>query len=583
MSVFDIFMLLGGVALFLFGMNTMTTGLEKTAGGKLESILKKATSSKAKAFVLGAGITAAIQSSSAVVVMLVGLVNSGIMSLHQTVGVIMGMNIGTTVTAWILSLTGLTGDSFIILLLKPENFSQVFAVVGIALIMFSKRTRRKSKGEILIGFAVLISGLTVMRGSVTGLESNEQFQSVLTAFSNPLLGVLVSALFTAVIQSSSASIGILQMLSLTVGLPYATAIPIIMGQNIGTCATAVLSSIGANRDAKRVAGIHIYFNAIGSVIFLVVLYTVNAFVHFPFMSENVNPISIAAIHTIFNLSATALLLPFSRLLEKLAELTIKDAPGERTRFAYIDERILTTPSIAIAQCRNMVSDMGKVAKDAVLLSMEIVKKYDEKTAAKVREYEENLDIYEDNLNSFLLKLSSRSLTSFDGWQVNHLLHIIGDLERIGDHAVNIVEASEEMEFKELAFSEKALQDLDVAHGALTEILSMTFDALESGNRELAARVDPLEEVIDYLVSKMRTRHIERLQLGECSVVQGFIWSNLLISYERISDHCLNMALSIVQSESRSVDRHSYLSETRMQENEAFQSAYNAYMEKYSFL
>ena len=580
MDFFNVITLLGGVALFLFGMKVMSAGLEKTAGGRLEMILRNVTSNRFKAFLLGVGITSMIQSSSAVTVMLVGLVNSKIMQLHQTVGVIMGTNIGTTVTAWILSLTGLTGSSFIIRLLNPDNFAQIFAVTGIAYAMFSKRAKQRSVGEILLGFAVLMAGMAIMRGSVSELENNETFRSIMITFSNPLLGVLFGAAITAIIQSSSASVGILQTFSLTVGVSYATAIPVIMGMKIGTCITAFLSSIGTNKNARRVAIVHLYFNFIGAIVILTALYVTNVFIRPAFLNLDITPVSIAIMHTLFSVATTIILFPFANQLEKLAKITIRGKPGEETKYEFLDERLLATPAIAIAQCHYLVVEMSQIACDTIILALEMVVKYDEIAAAPIRENEDTLDQYEDKLNTFLVKLSAYGLSGSDSWKVSELLHIIGDLERIGDHALNILQSAEEMQEKDIAFSTEAQHDLSVAHAALTEIINMTIKAFEREDVILARQVEPLEQVIDKLVAKMRSRHIVRLQRGECSIIPGFVLTDLLINYERVSDHCSNMAVSIIQTNDQTMDRHGYLSETRTPENTEFITAYHAYNTKF---
>ena len=573
-------MLLGGVALFLFGMNVMSAGLEKSAGGRLEGVLRNATSNKFKAFLLGVGITSIIQSSSAVTVMLVGLVNSGIMQLHQTIGVIMGTNIGTTVTAWIISLTGLKGTSFVIRILKPENFAQIFAVIGIAYTMFSKKAGKRSAGEVLLGFAVLMAGMTIMRGSVSELEGNETFRAIMVAFSNPLLGVLVGVVLTSIIQSSSASVGILQTLSLTTSIPYATAIPVILGMKIGTCITALLSSIGANKNAKRVAVVHIYFNVIEAIVFLSVLYAANALFDPAFLSRNVSPVSIAIIHTLLSIATTIILFPFANQLEKLAIITLKGRPGEETKYEFLDERLLGTPTIAIAQCNNAVIEMCHIAREAVLRAMALILKFDEKAASYVRDSEERLDEYEDNLNSYLIKLSAHETSDDESWKISQLLHTIGDLERMGDHALNILESAEEMRDKDLAFSGSAKHELDIAHDALKEIINMTIDAFESGDITLARQVEPLEEVIDVLVSDIRTRHVARLQRGECALIPGFIMTDLLINYERISDHCSNVAVCVLQTDNKTMESHVYLAGTRTLDNPEFAASYNGYREKF---
>ena len=580
MSFFDVIMLLGGVALFLFGMNVMSAGLEKTAGGRLEIILRNVTSNRLKAFLLGVGITSIIQSSSAVTVMLVGLVNSGIMQLPQTVGVIMGTNIGTTITAWIISLTGLSGESFIVKILNPDNFAQLFAVAGIIFMMFSKQIRRRNTGEILLGFAVLMAGMMVMRNSVSGLEGNETFRNIMLAFSNPLLGVLFGAVFTAIIQSSSASVGILQAFSLTTSVTYAAAIPIILGMKIGTCITAALASIGTNKNAKRVAIIHFYFNIIEAVIFTVVLILVKSVSHPAFLDVNVTPVTIAIIHTLFSIATTAILFPFATQLEKLARMTVRGRKGEETKYEFLDERLLGTPAIAIAQCYNSVKEMCRFARDAVLKALELVSKYDEKKASLIRDNEEHLDEYEDNLNTYLVKLSAHETSDNETWKVSELLHTIGDLERMGDHALNILESAEEMRDKDIVFSGNALKDLNIVHSALSEILNMTIDAFERSDTALAQQVEPLEEAIDVLVSNIRSRHIARLQKGECAVLPGVVLSDLLINYERISDHCSNMAICIIQTDNKTMESHGYLTETKTPENLEFVSAYNKYREKY---
>ena len=581
MDFFDAIMLLGGVALFLFGMNVMSAGLEKTAGGRLEIILRNVTSNRFKAFLLGVGITSLIQSSSAVTVMLVGLVNSGIMQLQQTIGVIIGTNIGTTITAWIISLTGLTGESFLVRILNPNNFAQIFAILGIAYLMFSKKIKYRNTGEILLGFAVLMAGIAVMRDAVSGLEGNETFRSIMTTFENPLLGLLLGTVITAILQSSSASVGILQTLSLTADISFATAIPVILGMKIGTCIKALLSSIGTNKNARRVALVHIYFNVIGAIVFITILYAASAFFDRTFLANNVSPVSIAIMHTLFSVATTVILFPFAKQLEKLARITVRDMPGEETKYEFLDERLLGTPALALAQCHSMVLDMCLIAREAVLGALAMVLKYDVKTASMIRDNEERLDKYEDNLNTFLIKLAEHNLSSGDSWKVSELLHIIGDLERMGDHALNILQSAEELRDKEIEFSESALSELDVAHAALTEIINMTIDAFENSNSVLARQVEPLEQVIDVLVADMRSRHIARLQRGECAIVPGFVLTDLLINYERVSDHCSNMGICVVQTDSKTMESHIYRAETRTEENIEFATAYCAYKAKYS--
>lgn len=580
MDIFSIFKLLGGVAFFLYGMHVMSTGLEKMSGGRLEKTLKKATSSTLKSLALGAGITIAIQSSSAMTVMLVGLVNSGIMELHQTIGVIMGSNIGTTLTAWILSLSGIEGDNLVLQLLKPESFAPVFAVIGIILTMISKKSRHRDIGNILLGFSVLMFGMVIMKEAVSVLEDNETFKSMLTAFSNPVLGVLVGAVFTGIIQSSAASVGILQTIAATVGLTYGSAIPIIMGQNIGTCVTALISSIGVNKNAKRVAIVHIYFNIIGTVTLLVILYGVNAIVGLKFLANAISPAGIAMVHSIFNVAATVMLLPFTRQLEKLAILTVRDKPSDEQKYVFLDERLLNTPGFALAKCRDAAREMSTVARDAITNAVALVTRFDEKTAQSVMDSETSLDMYEDKLGDFLVQVSSKELSERDSREVSELLHLIGDLERIGDHAVNILESAQELHDKKIGFSSMARSDLQVLNAALTEIVENTIDAFVKDDAGLAQKIEPLEEIIDELVHAMRSRHIDRLTAGECSIEQGFVWSDLLVNYERVSDHCSNMAVCIIQLHSESLEAHEYLSLTKKGGNDDFVSEVNAYREKY---
>ena len=580
MDFFDIIMLLGGVALFLFGMNVMSAGLEKTAGGRLEVILRNVTSNRFKAFLLGIGITSLIQSSSAVTVMLVGLVNSGVMKFHQTVGVIMGTNIGTTVTAWLISLTGLSGNSFIVRILNPNNFSQLFAVIGIACMMFSKKLRKRNVGEILLGFAVLMAGMFVMRNSISGLEGNETFRSILVTFSNPLFGVLIGLVFASIIQSSSAAVGILQTLSLAASVTFATAIPVILGMKIGTCITAILSSIGANKNAKRVALVHVYFNVIGALVFLAILYTASIFMELGFLDSNVNPISIAVLHTFLSVATTFILFPFAKQLEKLAKITVRGKPGEETKYEFLDERLMGAPALALAQCFDLVLEMSDIARSNVSESLDIVLKYDEKKASLIRDNEEQLDEFEDRLNTFIVKLSARGLLSDDSWKASELLHVISDLERMGDHAMNILESAEEVRDKELVFSDLAKADILIVHAALKDITDLAINAFRLSDETLAHQVEPLEEVIDKLTAQMRSRHFARLQRGECTTVPGVVWSDLLINFERISDHCSNIAVSVIQTKHQSMDTHGYLSGIKVPENTEFGAMFKSYSEKY---
>lgn len=580
MDIFSVLSLLGGVAFFLFGMHIMSSGLEKMSGGKLEKVLRQATSNPTKSLVLGAGITIAIQSSSAVTVMLIGLVNSGIMTLRQTIGVIMGSNIGTTLTAWILALAGIEGDNLLLTLLKPESFAPVFAVIGIVLLMLSKRVRYNDLGNILLGFSILMFGMIVMGDAVSVLEDNEKFKSMLVAFSNPILGVLVGAVFTGIIQSSTASVGVLQTIAATVGITYGAAIPIIMGQNIGTCVTALIASIGTNKNARRVGVVHIYFNIIGTVLFLCLIYLVHAFFPLRFLTQNTGPAGIAVIHSIFNIASTAIIFPFTRGLEKLAILTIPDKSGDDQKFAFLDQRLLNTPSFALAQCKSVTVEMAAIARNAILKAIPLVGNYNEKTAQVILEDENMLDMYEDKLGEFLIQLARRELTERDSREVSEILHLIGDLERIGDHACNILESAQELHEKKISFSPLAQADLSVLTAALTEIVEGSIRAFENDDEMLAKEIEPLEEVIDELVLAMRDRHIARLTAGECNIEQGFVWNDLLVNFERVSDHCSHIAVSVIQVHADSLEAHEYLNVTRRGENQAFVSAVNAYREKY---
>ena len=557
MDIFSVFTLCGGLAFFLYGMTTMSKSLEKMAGGKLERVLKRMTSNPFKSLLLGAGITIAIQSSSAMTVMLVGLVNSGVMELGQTIGVIMGSNIGTTLTAWILSLTGIESESVFVNLLKPENFSPVIALVGIILIMASKKQRRRDIGRILVGFAILMYGMELMKGAVSPLADMPEFSSLLTAFNNPLLGVLVGAVFTGVIQSSAASVGILQALALTGSITYGMAVPIIMGQNIGTCVTALLSSIGVNRNAKRVSVIHISFNVIGTVVGLILFYGGNAIFHFAFMNTAVGAVGIAFCHTVFNVFTTLLLLPFSRQLEKLARKLVQNE-DKAEQFAFLDPRLLRTPGVAISECVSMTNAMGALAHQNLLYAIEQFSGYSEAREAEILANEDKLDIYEDRLGSYLVQISQHGVSMDDIRTVSRLLHAIGDFERIGDHALNLQESAQELHEKDLHFSESARGELRVLLAALEDIMDRTFSCFDAASVEQAREVEPLEETIDRLIEEIRMRHIRRLQSGDCTMQLGFVLNDLLTNFERVSDHCSNIALSVIEEKDSSVDRHAYL-------------------------
>lgn len=583
MNIFSVFTLLGGLAFFLYGMNIMSSGLETMAGGRLERMLKKMTSNPIKSLLLGAGITIAIQSSSAMTVMLVGLVNSGIMELGQTIGVIMGSNIGTTLTAWILSLSGIESDNVWINMLKPESFSPILAFIGILMIMTAKNNnKKKSVGSILVGFAVLMYGMELMKDSMAPLSDMPEFANILTAFNNPLLGVLVGALFTGIIQSSAASVGILQALSLTGGITYGMALPIIMGQNIGTCVTSLISSIGVNKNAKRVAVVHISFNLIGTVVFLAIFYGLDAIFKFAFTDSTIDPFGIAVVHTIFNVATTIILLPFTKLLEKIARFVIRDKDTEKKEeFVFIDERLLSTPSVAIAECNNKEIEMAEIAREAIIDAISLLNDYSSKKTVKILKNEDILDMYEDKLGTCLVKLSSREISDKDSRNVSRQLHTIGNFERIGDHAVNLLNAAQEIHDKDISFSEQATVELDVVTRALNEILNLTIDAFTKNDLELAAKVEPLEQVIDDLIDQIKFNHINRLKAGNCTIEMGFVLSDLLTNYERVSDHCSNIAGAMLELAHNSFEVHDYLNKIKGTNTPQFAANYEHYLSLYS--
>ena len=580
MNIFDFLSLIGGLALFLFGMQVMGNALEKKAGGQLNTVLGKITDNPIQGFGLGLGITSIIQSSSATTVMLVGLVNSEIITLKQSIYVIMGANVGTTVTAWLLSLTGISGDSVIVQLLKPSSFTPVLALIGIIFYMFVKNTEKKDTGMILLGFAVLMYGMESMSGAVSGLKEVEGFTNLLTVFSNPILGVLAGALLTAIIQSSSASVGILQALSTTGAITYASAIPIIMGQNIGTCVTALISSIGANKNAKRVAFVHLYFNIIGTVALLLLFYSVNSFVHFAFVDLQANQFGIAITHSMFNLLCTALLLPFGAGLGKLATLTIKDAPTKEEA-TLLDERLLITPSVALERAEAVTADMADAAVSSIKTAMPLLSIYDAPTAKKVRKYEKDADVYEDAIGSYLVKLSNEDISETENHKITKLLKLIGDFERISDHAVNIVESAEEINSKHIEFSDEAKHEVSILKEAVFEITDLAYGAFIDNDLDKASLVEPLEQTIDILVEQIKLHHILRLQKSECTIDHGFVLSDILTNLERTADHCSNIAACITEiSENASFDMHKYLGDIRNDTDE-FKSNFKMYKNKYS--
>lgn len=581
MTIFDVLTLIGGMCLFLFGMNIMGQALERRAGAKLSSILGKLTSGKLAGFLTGAGVTAVIQSSSATTVMVVGFVNSGLMSLRQAINVIMGANVGTTITAWILSLMGVSGDSIFIKLLKPTSFTPVLALVGIIFYMFCKSSQKKDVGNILLGFATLMFGMDTMSGAVAGLQNVPEFTSFFTMFSNPVLGMLAGAVLTAIIQSSSASVGILQALALSGLVPYSAAIPIIMGQNIGTCVTAMLSSIGANKNAKRAAVVHLSFNIIGTVVWLTVFTLIQAIVSPAILSENATSAGIAVCHSIFNILCTALLMPMSSLLEKLANRIVPDGRSKTAeKQSMLDERLLTTPAVALERCRTLTSQMAETAVAALRDSLTALTDYTPALAEKVREAEDETDKYEDVLGTYLVKLSSLQIGDTDSAEAAKLLRVIGDFERISDHSVNIIESAEEMIGKDFSFSQEAKKELHTLCGAVNEILTLSLSAFENNDTDSAALVEPLEQVIDELKEKLRSNHIRRMQQGDCTVEVGFIWSDLLTNLERTSDHCSNIAGCVVDTLHGNLDLHESLRRVR-RDSEEYDREFKRFSAKYT--
>lgn len=575
MDIFDVITLVGGLAFFLYGMTTMSSGLERLAGGKLEKILRKLTSNPVKGLALGAGITAVVQSSSAVTVMLVGLVNSGIMSLRQAISVIMGSNIGTTVTAWILSLSGISSDSLFMQFLKPENFSPLFALVGIILMMSSKKKKQKDAGTIFLGFGILMYGMTMMSDSVAPLQDSPRFTGILTMFSNPVLGVLVGLLFTALMQSSSASVGVLQALSATGVMTYGTVIPIIMGQNIGTCISAVLACIGSNKNAKRVAAVHVLFNTIGTVIFLAAWLITDSIFDFPIKYEIVSPANIAVLHSIFNVGTTVLLFPFAKQLEKLAKLVVRDGSKKN---ALLDENLFAIPAFAVNKAMKVTGTMATVAKDSVYNAIKLLDNFSQKGYDLLNNMEEELDSLEDELSMYLVELSKQDLTDKEVKKVSEMMRTVSDFERLGDHAVNLGNLGQELSDKDIKFSEASSSEIHTLYSAIEEILERTVVAFNHNDIELAKTVEPLEEVIDDLVLTIKDNQITRMQSGNATVELGFILTDLLTNLERISDHCSNVAVAII--EGGEVEIHEYLKTVKNSENGEFAQDYRHFAAKY---
>ncbi len=582
MSIFDIFTLLGGLALFLYGMNVLGAALEKRAGNRFKDILRNMTSNPVKGFLLGLVVTAVIQSSSATTVMVVGFVNSGLMTLRQSIGVIMGANLGTSVTSWLLSLTGIEGDTFWIQMLKPTSWTPILGFIGIIFYMFQKNAKRKDTGLIMLGFAVLMFGMDVMSGAVSGLKDVPEFTRILTLFSNPFLGVLAGTVITAVIQSSSASVGILQALTVTGSITYASAIPVVMGQNIGTCVSAMISSAGASKNARRAALVHLYFNIIATLILLPLYYLLNAIFAFPFVDMATTPLGIAIVHTVFKLCALAILMPCSGLLEKLAMLTVPDSEADRKKAALLDERLLATPSVAVVRSHEVTIEMANEAAESLTLAFSQLASYDKTAAARVRELENTVDEYEDQLGSYLVRLSSHAMSEQDSFEANRLLHMIGDFERISDHAVNILESAEEVHEKKLAFSAEAHQELNTMFQAVAEITQLAVEAFREGNMDKAVMVEPLEQVVDDLRDTLKRRHIDRLQHGECTIELGFVLTDLLTNLERISDHCSNIAGCLLEMEAHEdLDIHAYLRQVRDNNGAEYGNFYDYFRNKYN--
>ena len=585
MSIFDVLSLLCGLALFLYGMDVMGESLKKSAGTRLKAILAKMTASPLRGFLLGLGVTAIIQSSSATTVMVVGFVNSGTMALTQAVGVIMGANVGTAVTAWMTALSGIGGSGAEAIewveWLKPDSWMPILAVIGICLIMFTKRGKKKDIGAILLGFAVLMVGMSMMSDSVAGLKNDEGFKSILTMFSNPILGVIAGLVLTAIVQSSSASVGILQSLTVTGAITYGAAIPIVMGQNIGTCVTALISSLGAGKNGKRAAMVHLYFNIIGVVVWLSLFYLFNAIFDFAFVSWAIDMWGVAGVHTVFKILSVAAIAPFYKQLEKLSVMTVKDKKGEDEEVNLLDERLFNTPSIAAESANKVTNSMAEISCTALKKSLLLFDSYDVKLADEVRDLEAKADKFEDSIGSYLVKLSAYDMSEADSNQITKLLHIIGDFERISDHAVNIVEALEEMKEKKIEFSNEAQKQIAVMKKAVSDIVDMTCTAFIQNNTALAESVEPLEEVVDELKDKIKLGHIKRLQKSECTIEHGFVLSDLLNDFERVSDHCSNIASCVVEiSKYDALDMHKYTDSVKKNDEE-FNAKVQEYKNKYT--
>lgn len=586
MNFFDLLSMVGGLALFLFGMHVLSEGLEKVSGGKLEKILENLTSNRFKAVLLGAGVTAVIQSSSATTVMVVGFVNSGIMKLSQAIGIIMGANIGTTATSWILSLTGIEGSNFFIKMLKPMSFSPILAMIGIVFIMFLKNEKKKDLGMIFVGFAVLMYGMDAMSDAVAPLKDVPEFANLFVMFKNPILGMIVGALVTAIIQSSSASIGILQALCATGSISYAAALPIIMGQNIGTCITAIMSSVGTTKNARRAAVVHLLFNLLGTIIFMTGFYAIHAVVNFAFLENAANETGIAVIHTAFNVVATLILLPLAGVLEKLSLMIVKKdeeeerQEAEQAAFVRMDERFLNTPAFALEQVNTYAVKMAEITKESLDQAIQLFFKYDKDIAKEIQRKEQLVDRYDDEIDSYLVKLSGKNLSVKDTRKLNMIQHSIGDFERISDHALNLVEAAKEMHKKEQSFTAKALEELHIFSKAIADIVALSVSIFENEDAVAARQIEPFEEAIDVIQKEMKKRHTKRLRKGKCTVEMGFVLSDVTNNYERIADHCSNIAISIMQLEEDDTLAHEYIDNLQKSEGSEFDLRFKNYLKKY---
>ncbi|MBR6050470.1 MAG: Na/Pi cotransporter family protein [Clostridia bacterium] len=582
MDIFDFLTLICGLSLFLFGMNVMSSSLKKSAGNKLKATLGKMTSSKWKGFLLGLGVTAVIQSSGATTVMVVGFVNSGTMTLSQAVGVIMGANVGTAVTSWLTGLSGINGAAQLIQFLKPSESSwiAILALVGIGMIMLSKASRKRDLGTVFLGFVVLMIGMEIMSGAVSGLKDSAEFRSILTAFENPLLGVLVGIALTAIVQSSSASVGILQSLTTTGAITFGAAFPIVLGQNIGACVTTIISSVSANKNGKRAALIHLYFNVIGAVVVMILFYALNAIFKFTFIETAIGPFGVAAIHTLYKIGLVALFAPFTKQLEKLATISVKSGKDEGEG-NLLDVRLLKSPTVAVGRAREVSHTMATMAFSGIKKSLGILFSYDSKIAEQIRDEEAKVDVYEDSLGTYLVKLSGENMTDRDRHEVTKLLHLIGDFERISDHSVNIVESAEEIKDDKIVFSESATREIKVLCAAIDEILDITLDAFVSNDLELAASVEPLEQTVDHICDVIKSNHIIRLQKSECTIEHGFVLSDILTNCERVSDHCSNIAGCVIElSKFDALNMHEYLNKVKSGEDK-FKKKYEEYMKKYA--